>query len=565
MDEVLDLWKSDLELDEGRKNTFLLNQSLKEKDKRNPFYKWLIKNNEPLPIRSILKIIRRRHDGFGIFEHPYLDLEFWDSYSGFYGTSFSQSERACRRLHLFKGKETFGQQAVDLLLGGCTEKEIEALGLEYIGYSVFRPIPTNVIGRTGIAFDTRPSWQFNIDPLLNNEQGYPILKAKQKCFVTLLNARFGIETSEFMQQDPQLGQCASASLWVASNIGSKNFGARHVKFPSITKNAVGPKLPNIPLSYAPIDEDSGLTNTEIKNALSAIGTMYQSESPRFSEENSLATSVRLNQFIYSFVESGLPVILCMHSLSDRIGHAVAVIGHFLPTKINNNNIITLDNITKEKIHSRHTVVSNYINIYYVHDDCYGPFNRLSLHLKKSPLFAFDRNPRLKVSLGRRKEHLTLIEAIVPVHFRVRNAAWDSLPIVITFFEDIYGNKLDPSTIFLWRSFLVSGSEFKQTLRSDKRNFPSEFQSTYGRVHLPKYMWVHEFSETTREGISDCFPMDGKRKIDGEFLVDATTSKNDVRILAWRVAGNMWAPHSGVVVDLSTDELPCFNPSDLNNI
>lgn len=564
MDEVLSLWKSDLILDEGLKRSFLLAQSRNEDNARNPFFTWFINNSDPLPIRSILRIIRRRHNGFGILEHPYLDLEFWDSYSGFYGTSFSPSQRACSRLHLFKGDESNGQQAVDSLLAGCTENEIRDLGLQYMGYCVFRPIPSSVIGRTGIEFDPRPTWEFNVDPFLEGEEGLPILKAKQHCFVTLLNARFGVETAEFMQQDPLLGQCASASLWVASKIGSKKFGTRHVKFPSITKNAVGSKLPNLPLSYAPIEEDTGLTNVEIKNALSATGTMYLSQSPKFSAENSLAASGRLSNFIYSFVESGLPVILCMHSLSENIGHAVAAIGHFLPTKVGSKKIITLDKIIKDTTHSRHTLVSNFVNIYYVHDDCYGPFNRLKLHLEKTPFLDLNKNPRLRVTLGRRKEELNLIEAIVPVHFRVRNTAWDSLPNVIAFFEAIYGDKYHESTLFLWRSFLTSGSEFKQTLRAGRRNYPSGFLSAYAKIHLPKYMWVHEFSETTSDDISEHFPKNGRRVIDGEFLVDATTSKNDTRIIAWRVGGNMWGPQSGLVNDFTEDELFCFDNSYMVN-
>ena len=44
----------------------------------------LVGNVSPNPIRSVLASVRNRWKALGVREHPYLDLEFWDSHAGLY-------------------------------------------------------------------------------------------------------------------------------------------------------------------------------------------------------------------------------------------------------------------------------------------------------------------------------------------------------------------------------------------------------------------------------------------------------------------------------------------------
>ena len=154
------------------------------------------------------------------------------------------------------------------------------------------------------------------------------------------------------------------------------FGSKQVKFPSITKNAMGQKLPNNPLAYLTADPNSALSAIEIKNALAAAGSMYLSERSSKEPKNSLYVSMKMNHFIYSYIESGLPVILCMDALNGRLGHAVVTVGHFLPKNIDNSKLITLDKIINDAQYAKdasedfsmHAVMSNIIDLYNVHDD-----------------------------------------------------------------------------------------------------------------------------------------------------------------------------------------------------
>ena len=59
----------------------------------------------PRPLCSILRIVRKRYNCFAIIEYPYLDLEFWAGYSKVYSASFSPYERPCYRIHFFSARD----------------------------------------------------------------------------------------------------------------------------------------------------------------------------------------------------------------------------------------------------------------------------------------------------------------------------------------------------------------------------------------------------------------------------------------------------------------------------
>jgi hypothetical protein len=368
-------------------------------------------------------------------------------------------------------------------------------------------------------------------------------------------------------------------LWVANKIVAKKFGTRQLRFPSITKNAVGSKLPNIPVGYAAVPADSGLSPTEIKNALAASGIMYLYANEKIGGlvGTNLERCIRLSHFLYSFVESGLPVILCLDSPENPIGHVIAAVGHFLPSKVDGNDISSIYCATGNPYHNRHLVVSSAINQYYAHDDDYGPYNRVTLKVpeEKSPnkclcqRFNFSKNipiidnpPGLKVELGssdKSEGEFRLIEAIVPVHFRIRNDSWDSLLVAIDNYFDPASEEIEfeSDTIFLWRSFLSSGSDFKQSIV--KRNYSSIFLKFYMNLHMPKYIWIHELTQTTLKSIKECFPSEnGIRNIDGEILIDATSPMDDIRLVSARIGDVIWTATERPLKDPDASAFECFD-------
>lgn len=197
--EVLDLWDGSRHLDGQAQHALL------SKAPASPFHHWITrKNDEPTPIRTVLSIVQRRYDAFGILEGPYLDLEFWDSYVEFYATSFSHTSRECKRLHLFSGDETKVDDLLNLLKEGKTQQQILDAGFTYRGYCVFRPISSNVVGRCAIEFDAQPVADLlkRGIKLRDGRPGRPFLKVEQICKAVLLNTEFRFKAAEFIQQDP---------------------------------------------------------------------------------------------------------------------------------------------------------------------------------------------------------------------------------------------------------------------------------------------------------------------------------------------------------------------------
>lgn len=572
-----------------------------QSDASNPFIELLRYNGEPAPLRSILTVIRKRYNGFGIIESPYLDVEFWDSHSGFYGTCFTSQPRECARLHFFRAQngvslEGLPKKIAHLLTNGASEKQVDK-HVEYCGYTVIRPIRSNVVGRTAIKFDDRSTKELAFQGLKDLEPipGSPLLKTSQLCSATVLNAHFTLNTPEFIQQDPQLGQCATASLWVAGNIAAKKFGSRQLRFPNITKNAYGEKLPPVPTGYAYVDPASGLFASEIKNALSVAGSSYHQQT--YCEDNeskSLLQATIISHFVYSFVESGLPVILCMDPLDEDAtipGHAVAAVGHFLPEGVQPKHLTPLNLITQTPTHKNHRLVSSAITSYYVHDDCNGPFNKLNIVVEREKptirecpsgkgTACIDHNVQemyvakchlndnkpATISDGKKIEEgkYTLREAIVPVHFRVRLTSWDSLMVAVNRHVEFEPKEDKGKYIYIWRSFLITGSEFKRSLSA--RKYPYKTKKFYASLHMPKYIWVHEYTKTTEKEISSCFPATdtAPRMIHGEFIFDATTPKTNCYLTSMRIEGALWAPEFKIDVDKMWQPRPCFRHTDIRS-
>jgi len=83
----------------------------------------------PRPIYSVLRIVRKRYSCFGIVEYPYFDLDVWASYSKVYSASFTPYYRICHRIHFFAGPDEKASAIIKGLRYGCTLKHIEVTDL----------------------------------------------------------------------------------------------------------------------------------------------------------------------------------------------------------------------------------------------------------------------------------------------------------------------------------------------------------------------------------------------------------------------------------------------------
>jgi hypothetical protein len=192
----------------------------------------------------------------------------------------------------------------------------------------------------------------------------------------------------------------------------------------------------------------------------------------------------------------------------------------------------------EGISDRHLLISQSVDVYYAHDDRYGPFNRLVF---RKPI---DTGVPVSVHSGGLHHSVNqrhkLESIIVPVPPTVRCGPFHPLAAVLPHFEKAYLAAFEaikgPDLVVLWQAFLLEGAEWKSSL--EPRGYAGEFRKHYAELHLPKYVWVYEFAAIRKSEISSFLDADDRR-MDGEYLYDPTTPFYEVRELSRRIRGTLF--------------------------
>jgi hypothetical protein len=199
------------------------------------------------------------------------------------------------------------------------------------------------------------------------------------------------------------------------------------------------------------------------------------------------------------------------------------------------------------------LLSSAVQVYYAHDDAYGPFNRVhffrTLRQEDQERCLASADPgagpnadqvradfRPILEIGRVKPRLYRVSRIlVPVPLDVRNGPENVLVDALQRFDKDalprFAKELKDAR-FLWRTVLAEGAVFKRSL--DGRGFRDELRAWYATLHLPKYVWVAEVSVVEKEEFSDQFVCGSRRQIDGEFLYDATAPLYDLHWISDRI-------------------------------
>ncbi len=514
-----------------------------------------INNIVPQPLLSILKIARKRYTCFALVENPYFDLEDWDGYAAFYARSFTPFKRVCSRVHLLEGDEQCIPALIKCLQDGPHQNRhpqwLQDLNAVYRGFFVLRPYHSCVIGRTVIEFDRRSSCDVpGVDHHWLEESGQPYCTGAIANEFHLSSLAMKLYTAPAVQQNPVVGVCATASVWVASQVLSGRFGLHKHPYNTITRQALKRDQEDMAVDGSDWKLGPGLALHEIKQAFSSTGCVPficgPSDSPHCSSQ------ARMRFLGYTYVESGLPIVAAYSG--ERSGHAVTIVGHLLPGAKDGTDaaeaeaglLFGMNAIPR----GRHLLLGQAVQLYYAHNDAYGPFDRLRLlsdreaeDIRNCP----EARPAAKKKgscpiatwrrdgAGRRREQISLLQGfVVPLPPYVQNNRPDCVVLdAITRFDKQFPppepdlpNKARPS--MLWRCFLASSPDFKQSVV--RRGYSAETCRRYVEMHLPLFVWVVEF---TVLGPGSHVPYAAPRPIDGEFLYDSTTPFYEPQCISFR--------------------------------
>lgn len=248
---------------------------------------------ESQPLLRIMELAYRSGARYCLLWHDPNNEEWISEYSGLYSKIHPLPDNYVLRLDFF------------------SEHPLESAGGKYIGYVSLRPGPKKTVVEA-------------IIPLPSSVKGHYLLSKGN--WETAYPGADGsyirnniVDACPFVQQDGVIGICAHASIRMLSMVLARNFtDCERMNIREIQDKVIA--MPLLEGSHLPA---TGLTSFEIVNAIEAMGavpTLYT-----FEEGRERTQRLSLEQIIYPYVESGIPVMVGIRTESG--GHSILVVGH----------------------------------------------------------------------------------------------------------------------------------------------------------------------------------------------------------------------------------------------
>ncbi|MCB2264023.1 MAG: hypothetical protein LGR52_13980 [Candidatus Thiosymbion ectosymbiont of Robbea hypermnestra] len=388
-------------------------------------------------------------------EHDYMDADYRDTYSHFYSKKFARYPDRAIRLLFFSDA-----------IAADDWSEPARFSNAFIGYSVIKPNRIVSVGRTVI--DPRHA---NVAP------GFVIVT---KFVANLLGAELTVKGFPYMGQDTDVTVCAHSALWSCL----RHFSQRYPEYPEIHPYEITQLTTDF--SRGRLIPSQGLTMEQVTEILTRYGFH-----PRFYDKPDLKRQVDFERLLYTYIESGIPVIVSL-DLLDGSAHAVAGIGHSSDFSV--------------KLSPGIRWSYEYFNGLIVNDDNLPPYRLVPKKFGSNASY----------TLGDIKGF------IVPLYEKIYLAAEDAFSMVETILsnEEIGLSTLRPPGLLpddlVIRLFLISSRSWKRNRRRSR--MPNDdLGLLYSTLPMPKFIWVAELS--TRA----LYP-DGK--VLGEIVIDATANLHD---------------------------------------
>lgn len=409
-----------------------------------------------------------------VVERCYVDRDFLEDYAAYYVRCFENYARYCDRLHFFSC-EVAEERVRRVLEGEEDAATIDALGRDYLGFVVAKPLPTTVVGRTCLL--TYPA------------EG-------RRCFPNTRDYDahlFGIDltirnTLAFQEQDTVAAACATSALWSVFQGTGKLFQHPIPSPVEITK-AAAERLP----SNTRLLPNRGLNLEMMAHAIRSVGL----EPYLINGAATAADHYTLKGAAYAYLEGHIPMILGItlidtsHAPAKFMGkHAVALTGYSLGT-----------GAIQPYGSTGFSLRASRIDKFYVHDDQVGPFARMTFD---SASFGYEHpkegtvGPTVSISTSWRGENGVIGSGralsdilLIPLYHKIR-VPFDTIHDGVLHF-DSFASKLlrsgpEPLTENLeWDIFLTTVNDVKKGVRENKA-LPTSRKATLLTRPLPRFIW-----------------------------------------------------------------------------
>ncbi len=476
----------------------------KTDDDRKEYTEALIKES-PIVNKSLKRIldIVLPKCGSIIKETNYVDQDFLDSYGDFYVYNFKESSKLCKRIHFFKKcvkvEDIFGcggkngenfeyKRENQEKLNGHKDKNGKHIE-NYLGSIIIRPGNQSTLSRSYIS------------PSVLEENAFVLCGGIKKA--NLFGANLETFSSPYIQQDGKVSMCATVSIWMATEALSLQWGTPNQSTSTITKIATSSTITSgraIP--------SSGLTNDQINWALDSMG--YD---PIFIVASEMKTN-DINNIIYAYIESKIPVILGIEDPNSTTLHAVTIVGHGYRKITNTPTEKQSDEEPKIKYFP-----SNYwVPYFIVHDDGGGPYLYMEI-LNDNNILITNEIDLQKIKKKGSVFKINSMTIPLPKYIFLKGEEAETKTLaIIKELSDL--KEFDIKDIVI-RTFLMPSNQFKNTLHQlQRKGVPQKLIAAYCGKVMSKYIWISEISTFKLWNKDD--PRD--HMIKGEIIIDATSDQ-----------------------------------------
>lgn len=439
-----------------------------------------------------------------IIEEEYLDRDFTDLYSNFYAKIFKRHMKLCKRMSFFKKqtKNLFSEPDPSKIAN-----DLQEIGNanDFLGFVVIRPVSHAPIGRVVITTPVSPQAM----------QSHVLVNATYE--VHLLGATLRVSGAPSTQQDSRVGSCAQACLWMAARHFHTKHGGPWLSTAAITRaaTAVGDALTSLSLP-------AGSEHLGPNNMIQAIRAMDREPivyaADHISPQNFTWTTVRPQEVINRYVDSGIPVIIGLSpSAGQTVGHAVLAVGH------------TLKELPATTGLPSNPTRSEFCECFLVNDDQRGVNIRLPLQPGSS---AAETQHNIQ-------EHAQYMIISLPekVYIPAEHAEILAWELIKKYAQDWDAHKASHGTALgssealgdqfvahinagrvLARTYLTHGWRYKARMLQNELS--NDFKKILLFHELPRFVWVTEFGDFDSLNHLNL----KKRRISAHSVIDATSSR-----------------------------------------
>ena len=452
-----------------------------------------------------------------VYEPYYVDRIYRDEYYAYYSKKHFGISRNTKRFIFFRNchyKEDF--------LDSNNDKQ-QKIGSDLIGMVVIKP--TQTIGR------------MLITPFLLNIPSCYVRTTKFE--ISVLGRIYTVDAFPLSGQDSEVMTCAEVNMWQIMEYFGSRYSNYRTLLPSemlelITTTSDVRMLPSYGLTVeqeSHVFKNSGLSPKIYYKWLQYDGRKY------VETYESYLKSPSLEEILHFYVESGIPILINLREKGNKegINHSITCIGHAIDDSLNkldevdfseedheenqgSQGEILIDK-TKNTDYNRLTVLKSWsaVSGYVIMEDHSTPYQVKKLD-------------NLKFGNGGEGILYEIDSFVVPLYKHVFMAAEDAYKIVIDLIDEseesisecLYKRGKPEIKEIVIRLFLTTSRAYKQfrvtsTCSLNEKVF-------FSQVAYPKFIWICEY------GTLDAYR---NHKAVGEFVIDATASKNSSPVISIR--------------------------------